>query len=384
MLRKKHLFTYLVATAIILALSGLASAKELNSFDELYKQIPGENVGNAGVIDAALKSISKTQELRENIIVSVDKPKDLLIINPRFISISFDAGVKNKGVSAKAKPTPAVYALLFEKDAKNDLSFYKGIYLVWLGEGEMEKYKALIPEKICELYREKGAEYVYMDRKTEAPKPEEIVLNGSHVKTGVIAEAFIDPAITRDSEMREALEGYVKKEVEKAAKPTPDEALRIQQLEARIKKLEAILDNVTRRGNDIVMSNVNLIINNGTGTVGRTNGTGNLVVGYDDPGAGSHNVLVGSKNRCSSFGSIVSGSGNSVSGSYSAVVGGQGNVASGGSSTVLGGRNNVASGDYSSVMGGSDNKAKGDYTGINGMRGRTKVNEGDNKHFQND
>lgn len=384
MLRKKHVFIYLLISSVILAFSGLASAKELGSFDELYKQIPGESPGNAGVIDSALKGIAKTQELRENKVVSIDKPKDLLIINPRFISISFDVGVKNKGVSAKAKPTPAVYALLFEKDAKNDLSFYKGIYLIWQGEAEVGSYQALVPEKICELYREKGAEYVYMDRKTEAPKPEEIVLNGSHVKTGVIAEAFIDPAITRDSEMREALEGYVKKEVEKAAKPTPDEALRIQQLEARIKKLESLLDNVVRRGNDIVMSNVNLIINNGTGTIGRTNGTGNLVVGYDDPGSGSHNVLVGSKNRCSSFGSIVSGAGNAVSGSYSAVVGGQGNVASGGSSTVLGGRNNVASGDYSSVMGGSDNKAKGDYTGINGMRGRTKVNEGDNKHFQND
>lgn len=385
MLKKRYLFVCSAVAFAIFMLSGIAFAKELSSFEELYRQIPGDNPNNSAVIDAALKNIAKTQELRENKIAVFEKPKELLVINPRFISISFDAGVKSKGVSARAKATPAVYALLFEKDTKNDLTFYKGIYLVWQGEADVETYSSLKPENICEMYRERGAEYAYLDRKTEtAARPvEEIVLNGSHIKTGIVSEQFIDSAITRDSELNLILEGYVKKDVEKT-KQAPDAALIIQQLEARVKELENILKNVTRRGNDIVLSGVNLVVNNGSGTVGRTNGTGNIVVGYDEPGSGSHNVLVGSKNRCSSFGSIVSGAGNTVSGSYSAVVGGQNNVASGGSSTVLGGRNNVSSGDYSSIMGGSDNKARGDYTGINSMRGRTKVNEGDNKHFQND
>lgn len=384
MQRRTFIFIFSVITSMILALSGTVSAKELKSYDELYKQLPGGNQNNAGVIDRAIKSVIKMQELRERKLVTIDKPKDLLIINPRFISISFDAGVKQTGVSAKAKPTPAVYALLFEKDNKNELSFFNNIYLVWQGEQDLEEYKNVTPEKICEYYRGKGADYVFLDKKSDPVKPEEIILNGSQIKSGIIAEQFIDSAITRDAEMREALEGYVKKEVEKVKANTPDEAAKIQQLEARIKKLEALLDNVTRKGNDLVLSNLNLIINNGSGTVARTNGTGNLVVGYDDPGSGSHNILVGSKNRCSSYGSIVSGSGNSVSGKNAAAIGGNGNSASGDSSTILGGRDNNASGAYSSVMGGSENKAKGDYTGINGMRGRTKVNEGDNKHFQND
>lgn len=382
-MQKRALYSmFAVIAVVILAVSGTASAKEVKSYDDLYKQLPGGSPNNAGVIDRALTSMSKVQQMREGKMVTVEKPRDLLLINPRFLSISFDAGVRTKGVSAKAKPTPAVYALLFEKDSKNELTFYKSIYLVFQGDEGLEEYRTLTPEKICEYYREKGAEYVFLDKKSEAAKPEEIVLNGSHIKSGMIAEQFIDSSITRDSEMKEALEGYVKKEVEKTK--TPDEAIKIQQLEARIKKLENLLDNVTRKGNDIVFSNVNVMINNGSGSVGRTNGTGNLVVGYDDPGSGSHNVIVGSKNRCSSFGAIVSGSGNSVSGSFAAVVGGQGNSASGDGSSILGGRNNSASGAYSSVMGGSDNKAKGDYTGINGQRGRTKVNEGDNKHFQND
>lgn len=377
-------FIFSIIASMILVVSGTASAKEIKNYDELYKLLPGGSPNNAGSIDRALKSMAKMQEMREGKIVTVDKPKDLLIINPRFISISFDAGVRKTGVSAKAKPTPAVYALLFEKDNKNELSFYKSIFLVWQGEQDVEEYRTVTPEKICEHYRDKGAEYVFLDKKSESAKPEEIVLNGSQIKTGIIAESFIDSSITRDAEMREALEGYVKKEVEKAKATTPDEAAKIQQLEARIKKLESLLVNVSRNGNDMVFSNVNVFIQNGSGTVGRTNGTGNLVVGYDDPGSGSHNVLVGSKNKCSSFGSIVSGSGNVVSGKYSAAVGGQGNSASGDSSAILGGRDNRASGGFSSIMGGSDNKAQGEYVGINGQRSRTKVNEGDNKHFQND
>jgi hypothetical protein len=384
MQRRTVFFIFFVITSMIFVLSGTISAKELKNYDELYKQLPGGNPNNAGVIDQAIKSMVKMQELREGKLVTVDKPKDLLIINPRFISISFDAGVKKTGVSAKAKPTPAVYALLFEKDNKNELSFYKSIFLVWQGEQDLEEYRTVTPEKVCEYYRGKGADYVFLDKKSEPVKPEEIVLNGSQIKSGIIAEQFIDSAITRDVEMREALEGYVKKEVEKTRAAVPDEAAKIQQLEARIKKLESLLANVSRSGNDIVFSGVNVFIQNGTGTVGRTNGVGNLVVGYDDPGSGSHNVVVGSKNKCSSFGSIVSGSGNTVSGKFAAAIGGHGNSASGDSSSVLGGRDNSASGAYSSVMGGSENKAKGDYTGINGMRGRTKVNEGDNKHFQND
>jgi hypothetical protein len=379
---KRSAVVFIAIAAMILGFSGAVSAKEVKSMEELYKAIPGSHAENPETIDRALKSVVKMQEMREGRSVTMGKPRDVLVLNPRFISMSFEAGVKKVG-SPKAKSIPAIYALLFEKDAKNALSFYKNIFLIWIGEKDVEDYKTVKADKLCEYYRDKGAEYVFLDKNSDAVKPEEVVINASQIKSGIISEQFIDSSITRDSEMREALEGYVKKEVEKT-KVNNEESTKIQQLEARIKKLESLLANVSRSGSDIVFSNVNVVIQNGSGSVARTNGTGNLVVGYDDPGSGSHNIVVGNKNKCSSYGSIVTGSGNVVSGKYAAVVGGTGNSASGDGSGILGGRDNNASGSYATVMGGSDNKAKGDYTGINGMRGRTKVNEGDNKHFQNE
>jgi hypothetical protein len=228
-------------------------------------------------------------------------------------------------------------------------------------------------EKLAEYFREKGGEYVFVDKKMDQPKPEELVISGNNIKSGVIAEQFIDPAITRNSQLKSILENYVLKSTEKAAPVAPvhDDSARVQQLEERIKKLEKILANVTRNGNEIVFNNVNVVIQNGAG-MGRVNGTGNLVVGYDDP-SGSHNIFVGSRNRCSSYGSIITGTGNVVSGKYAAITGGSNNSASGDFAVVLGGQDNKASGSYSSILGGQDNKAKGEFSSINGQRGRTKV-----------
>ncbi len=51
-------------------------------------------------------------------------------------------------------------------------------------------------------------------------------------------------------------------------------------------------------GTDLVVEGCNLVVRNGMGSTSTTNGTGNLVVGYDevtrwDDKSGSHNVVVG-------------------------------------------------------------------------------------------
>src|SRR5437016_6271125 len=69
---------------------------------------------------------------------------------------------------------------------------------------------------------------------------------------------------------------------------------------------------------------VNVQIVNGAGSTGSVNGTGNLVLGYDEsPGTqtGSHNLLLGLAQAFSSFGAIVGGAHNTASGPYSAVLG---------------------------------------------------------------
>jgi hypothetical protein len=113
--------------------------------------------------------------------------------------------------------------------------------------------------------------------------------------------------------------------------------------------------------NEVVISGANLRIVNGLGHTHTTNGLGNLIVGYNeergDPNrpdmrTGSHNAVVGQFHNFSSFGGIVVGWLNEISGEFASVSGGSGNTASGRVSSISGGTNNTASGDQSSVSGG--------------------------------
>lgn len=134
------------------------------------------------------------------------------------------------------------------------------------------------------------------------------------------------------------------------------------------------------------LTGVNLQIVNGQGDTETANGAGNLIVGYNEapPGltaeerAGSHNLVVGSRNRYSSYAGIVAGKDNEISGDYATITGGQFNIASGifshvsgGGGFILGidgplGLTNVASGEYAAILGGNLNKATGDYAVISG------------------
>ncbi len=103
-----------------------------------------------------------------------------------------------------------------------------------------------------------------------------------------------------------------------------------------------------------------------------TNGVGNLIVGYQelrgarDDRTGSHNIVVATQHNYSSFGGLVVGHRNTISGVYSSVSGGFRNTASGDVSTVSGGDVNTASGGHSSVSGGGSNRAIGLGSSVSG------------------
>jgi hypothetical protein len=145
------------------------------------------------------------------------------------------------------------------------------------------------------------------------------------------------------------------------------------------------------RGYEVYLTNANLHIVNGLGTtngcpadsgstdpsVTRTNGHGNLIIGYDealaegrDPSdrAGSHNLVVGAGHRYTSFGGLAAGRQNSISGPFACVTGGSENTASSLSAFVGGGRHNVAGGGFSSVSGGESNYAGGAWSSVTGGR----------------
>jgi hypothetical protein len=119
----------------------------------------------------------------------------------------------------------------------------------------------------------------------------------------------------------------------------------VDDLTSRIQKLESLLGNFSRTGNDIIISGANLHLRNGEGTTASANGLGNLVVGYnelrgaDDDRTGSHNVVVGSRHNYSSYGGLVAGLQNAIAGAFASVAGGQGNHAGGAQAAIGGGEN---------------------------------------------
>jgi hypothetical protein len=165
----------------------------------------------------------------------------------------------------------------------------------------------------------------------------------------------------------------------------------------------------------------NVQIVNGEGHTDTTNGTGNLVIGYDKrrcanglEGAssgeqetcelcgekegckplqlqtGSHNLILGAKQTFTSFGGIITGENDAITAPFASVTGGElntasnrfatvsggaGNKASGVDATVSGGGDSVASGNSAAVSGGLFNKATGYHASVTGGRANTANGE---------
>jgi hypothetical protein len=110
----------------------------------------------------------------------------------------------------------------------------------------------------------------------------------------------------------------------------------------------------------IQFSGVNVQIVDGEGSTSAVNGSGNLVIGYDEgPGmqSGSHNLVLGASQTFTSYGGIDAGVANTISAPYASITGGSSGLASGQAASVTGGFANEASGTETSVSGGGRNVA---------------------------
>ncbi len=116
--------------------------------------------------------------------------------------------------------------------------------------------------------------------------------------------------------------------------------------QSALQPLTEKLAPLSRAGNDLVLSGVNLRIVNGMGQTATTNGLGNLLLGYNesrgtfvpaDDRTGSHNLVVGRMNNYLSYGGLVAGHFNEIAGPFATVTGGTVNTASGEAASVSGG-----------------------------------------------
>ena len=146
--------------------------------------------------------------------------------------------------------------------------------------------------------------------------------------------------------------------------------------DGRISSLEhktAPMNRELIRGHDaITFRSVNLHLQNGTGTTdGTVNGLGNLIVGYDEAlttseKTGSHNIVLGRNHTYTSFGGLVGGTNNTISGPNSIALTGSGNVASKDSAVVISGFSNISDGFRSVVTGGWQNQVTGSWSVVSG------------------
>jgi hypothetical protein len=178
----------------------------------------------------------------------------------------------------------------------------------------------------------------------------------------------------------------------------------VDAMDAYVQQLQAYVevDELTNPSQPVVrIVAANLQIVNGDGTTESINGTGNLIVGYneawgttlactdgyynqdqttcEDEGhvwaanhrSGSHNLIVGTGHSYGRFGGLVAGQYSVINGEYASVSGGSGHTASALWSSVSGGDNNIASENNTSVSGGSDNTASSYAASISGGKENT-------------
>ncbi|MFZ4508384.1 MAG: hypothetical protein ACOYON_11885, partial [Fimbriimonas sp.] len=146
---------------------------------------------------------------------------------------------------------------------------------------------------------------------------------------------------------------------------------------SRLDALENKTQYLLVSGTDTIFRGTNLYVQSGLGNtsgegldsrgrpdgITRTNGLGNLVLGYNESvgfdRSGSHNLVLGQYNGYSSYSGIVVGQYNRITAPYSSIYGGQNSGAFGHGSVVFGGSNNTAGGSFAVVAGGDSNAADG-------------------------
>jgi hypothetical protein len=144
-----------------------------------------------------------------------------------------------------------------------------------------------------------------------------------------------------------------------------------QQLKALLKYVKVQASGVAGKPT-VQFSGANVQVVNGEGKTASKNGTGNLVIGYDEnkegkhEQTGSHDLILGEEQTFTSYGGILAGSLNTISAPFAAVSGGKEGTASGEWASISSGKENKASGNYASVSGGLTNTASGEWASASG------------------
>lgn len=181
---------------------------------------------------------------------------------------------------------------------------------------------------------------------------------------------------------------------------------RVTTLEANnIAGLSSVLSYDANTKN-VLFSGVNVQIVNGLNDTRALNGKGNLIIGYNEvwtnprtsycsngsfktqsecvspyvwginQRSGSHNLILGSSNDYTMWGSIITGVENTANNFESFILGGWGNVVSASGGGILSGSGNIASGPNSTIVGGWNHSTSGLFSTITGGSHNTSSSDG--------
>lgn len=115
---------------------------------------------------------------------------------------------------------------------------------------------------------------------------------------------------------------------------------------ARIAALEALLAGVTRSGDTVVLTGLNLQVRNGQAGTETADGTGNLIIGHNENVAaaartGSHYLVIGRDHGYSGHTGLAAGVGHTITADEGFALGGRNNSIGGAASVIVGGEDNT-------------------------------------------
>lgn len=372
----------------VVLMAGTCVAASLSSEEHIAAAL---NMADGAAVTNAL------EKARENVVTRQGKkgrkivfsnPKDLFDLSDHYAAVSYNAKI--------LPDTKAIVVMLFERSEASLTSPKSYPYLLFKGKGDLAAYAGMDEALLCKYFRDMGISDcvpVFTQRKWKqllAQKADRVHTHDINSLTGTLSADRIDDSITRDAELKAALAAkadltMVHTSVTPSVSlPSADVTLlqqRVLALEAQIARLNRLLAGISRKGGNLTMEGMNVILTNGSGTTDTTNGTGNLIVGYNaaDAVTGSHNIVVGNGNQCGAYGAVVSGEDHRIRGRYPAAVGGRKNTVTGNFAFAAGGEGNKADGKLSAVIGGKKNHAGGEMAIISGGQKRSVLNQ--NPHF---
>lgn len=342
-----------VKTAIILFLflagtSGV-QAEPVTGYSSYIRLLPGgteKQASNFALITAAQDEVRTLEAEKRRREIKFERPVDIFFLNATYTMVSFEVFFRPME-NSRFSTHPAIFALLFEGTDANGIRRYTSRYIKWIGELDLEEYRASQITDFCDYFRRagvedcipvKGATPTAVAARPAAAPPATVggAISGDMISRGMVKEAYIDPVLVRkkefDAQMAkqgktiESLDATVKtlqgntaemdgrvaeinrkidelsvsmaedhqarKEweasfdpelVKKMAETMAQQEQRIRLLNSQLADLQTLLDGVSRTGDTLLLTGTNLQIVNGSGANhGADNGTGNLIIGYEE------------------------------------------------------------------------------------------------------